>query len=69
MLGAIGYKAKKDLKAAIGRRLNFTETIMFGQEFPESGNGQVTVVGPCAYTSRKWFAQVKIENGLIAKVS
>ena len=69
MLGAIGYKAKKDLKAAIGKRLNFTETSMFGQEYPAGGTGQVTVVGPCAYTSRKWYATVQLENGLIKKVS
>jgi hypothetical protein len=66
MLGAT-YKAKKDLKAAIGKPLRYVETSMFGPEFKD--NGKFPVVGPCPYTNRKWYAQVTMVNGLIAKVS
>jgi hypothetical protein len=39
---------------------------MFGPEYKP--DGQFAVVGPSAY-ERKWFATVKMVNGLIAKVS
>jgi hypothetical protein len=67
MLGAVGYKTKKELKACIGKPLRFLETSMFGAEYTD--NGRVTVVGPDAYRKRSWFANVEIENGLIKKVS
>ena len=66
MLGALGYKAKKDLKAAIGRPLHYVETSMFGLEF--NPNGKNYVVGPCAYTARKWYAGVYCADGIITKV-
>ena len=67
MMGVSGYKTKKDLKAAIGKPLNYVETSMFGAEYKETG--KFCVVGPCAYTNRKWYAEVVMENGLIKKVS
>ncbi len=67
MLGAFGYKAKKDLKAAIGKKLNYQETSYHGDEYKD--NGKFCIVGPCAHTNRKWFAEVTMENGLIKKVS
>ncbi|HEY4964242.1 MAG TPA: hypothetical protein VIH90_06100 [Candidatus Saccharimonadales bacterium] len=60
------YKAKKDLKASIGKPLNYGETSIFGPEFKATGT--FCVVGPSEY-SRKWFASVTMENGLIKKVS
>lgn len=60
------YKYKKDLKAAIGKQLSFTETSIFGKEYAE--NGLVCVVGPSA-TNRKWYAEVTMKNNLIEKVS
>lgn len=57
------YKSKKELKAAIGQPLRYIETSFFGPEYRE--NGTFCVVGP----SCKWFAQVTMQNGLIAKVS
>lgn len=65
MLGA-SYPTKKALKEAVGQALRYVETSMFGAEF--KADGTFTVVGPCAYTNRKWFATVTIENGIIAKV-
>jgi hypothetical protein len=67
MMGVSGYKTKKDLKAAIGKRIRVVETSMFGPEY--KSDGQFTVVGPCAYTDRKWYATVTMENDLIKKVS
>ena len=64
MMGA-NYKTKKDLKAAIGQRLKYTETSMFGEEYKE--NGSFCVVGPSP-TVRKWYAEVTMKDGLIFKV-
>ena len=66
MMGA-SYKTKKDLKAAIGEPLRYVETSFFGPEYKT--DGKITVVGPCAYTNRKWYATVTMVNGLISKVS
>jgi hypothetical protein len=65
-LAAAGYKTKKDLKAAIGKPLGYNETSMFGPEYKR--DGKFAVVGPSAY-ERKWFAEVTMKEGLIAKVS
>jgi hypothetical protein len=65
MMAAI-YKTKKALKESVGSELNYSETSMFGAEFRE--NGSFCVVGPSAY-QRKWFANVTMKDGVIAKVS
>ena len=66
MMGAT-YKTKKELKKNVGNKLNYAETSIFGPEYKETGT--FCVVGPCAYTNRKWYAQVTMENGLIKRVS
>lgn len=63
---AAHYKTKQDLKAAVGQPLRYEETSLFGTEFKE--NGTFPVVGPSSL-SRKWFAQVTMENGRIKKVA
>lgn len=63
---ANNYKTKKALKSAVGQPLMASETSLYGNEWKD--NGQVTVVGPCAYTNRKWFATVKLEGGIIKEV-
>ena len=63
---AAHYKHKKDLKAAIGERLNYQETSLFGAEF--KADGKFCVVGPGAY-QRNWFAEVTMKDSLIAKVT
>ena len=65
MIAAAGYKAKKDLKAAIGQPLRYSETSLFGTEYKE--NGSFSVVGPSAY-DRKWYATVTMKDGKIEKV-
>ena len=64
MMSAL-YKTKKALKEAVGTPLNFQETSFFGQEYRR--NGTFAVVGPSA-TNRKWFAEVTMKDGIIAKV-
>ena len=65
MMGA-AYPTKKALKASIGQELKYIETSFFGPEY--TANGSFTVVGPSPL-ARKWFAEVTMVNGLIAKVS
>jgi len=65
-LGVSGYRYKKDLKASIGKPLNYVETSMFDPEYTD--DGRFVVVGPDAYRKRSWFATVTMENGIIAMV-
>mgnify|MGYP003647839851 CR=1 FL=1 len=65
MLGA-SYKTKKSLKESIGKRLHYVETSMFGREYV--ADGTFPVVGPCPHTNRKWWAEVTMKDGKIAKV-
>lgn len=74
----LGYTApsKKAIADAIksgdvnNRLLNFTarmqETSMYGPEY--HGDGSYTVVGPDAYTSRKWYGTLTVQNGRVVKV-
>lgn len=64
MMGA-NYKSKKDLKAAVGQPLRYTETSMFGAEY--KADGTFCVVGPSPH-ERKWFAEVTMCGGKITKV-
>ena len=65
MMGA-SYKTKKALKEPVGQSLRYVETSMFGEEY--KANGTFCVVGPSPL-QRKWFAEVTMKDGLIAKVS
>lgn len=64
----LGYSkpTKKALKESIGQLFTPIETSMFGNEY--TGDGKYTVVGPCPYTKRNWFAEVKVVGGLITQV-
>ena len=66
MMGVQGYKLKKDLKASVGKSLNYIETSAFGSEYKK--NGTFPVVGPDAYTKRDWYATVTMKDGLVEKV-
>jgi hypothetical protein len=59
------YPSKKALKESVGKPLNYSETSFFGLEFKENGSFCVADGSP----SRKWFAQVTMKDGVIAKVS
>lgn len=60
------YPTKKKLKECVGKPLRYEETSMFGLEY--KADGEFCVVGPGAY-NRKWYATVRMANGLISKVS
>lgn len=64
----VRYDSKKDLKAAVGQRLSYLETSMFGAEYRD--NGTLTVAGRPHLTGmkREFFAQVTMKNGIIEKV-
>ena len=64
MMGA-SYKTKKDLKAAVGQPLRYIETSFFGEEYKSTG--RFCVVGPSP-TDRKWYAEVTMQDGRIARV-
>lgn len=57
------YLTKKQLKAAVGQRLRYTETSMFGPEYQENGN-----ITGCNHPKRSWFANITMKEGIIAKV-
>ena len=60
------YLTKKALKESVGQSLRYIETSMFGAEFQSTGT--FAVVGPSP-TNRKWFAEVTMQDGKIAKVA
>lgn len=64
----VRYDSKKDLKAAVGQRLKYTEVSMFGAEYRD--NGTLTVAGRPHITGmkREFFANVTMKDGLIVKV-
>lgn len=59
------YPTKKALKENIGKPLRYQETSMFGNEYRE--DSWLTGVGPSAY-ERRWYANVLVQDGEIAKV-
>lgn len=69
MLGA-SYKTKKALKDKVledpNHMLRYVETSFFGVEYRPTGT--FCVVGPCAHTNRKWYAQVTMAENRIIKV-
>ena len=62
------YASKKDLKASVGQRLKYIETSIFGNEYQSTGylvganRPHVTGIG------REFFAEVKMQDGLIQSV-
>ena len=63
------YPSKKELKTCVGQPLRFEETSMFGAEYRE--NGKLVGCNRPHLTGhkREFFAQVVMNDGLIAKVS
>jgi hypothetical protein len=62
------YPSKKELKAAIGQPLRYTETSLFGAEY--KADGMITGANRPHITGkgREFFANVMMENGLIKSV-
>ncbi len=63
-----GYATKKELKAAIGTRLQYRETSMFGEEYRATGSFVVARRPHMLGGGREFFAQVTMRDGLIAEV-
>jgi hypothetical protein len=65
----VRYNSKKDLKEAVGQKLKYTETSMFGPEYKD--NGTLTVAGRPHITGmkREFFAEVTMKDGIIQKVT
>jgi len=65
----LNYKSKKELKAAIGQPLRYTETSMFGAEFKSDGTfcgaHRPQVDGSAG---REFFAEVTMANGVITAI-
>jgi len=63
------YKSKKELKENVGQPLDYIETSLFGSEYEENGiltganRPHITGIG------REFFANVKMLNGLIFRVT
>ena len=78
----LNYFSKKDMKECVGKPLNYTETSIFGAEYPESGNGKIVGCNRPTITriskfdpvkgkrimAKEFFAAVTLKDGLIAKV-
>jgi len=62
---AANYGTKAQLKASVGKALDYTETSLFGPEYKSTGH--FPVVGP-SYDERVWYAEVVMRNGLIIGV-
>lgn len=62
------YKSKKELKENVGKPLRYIETSMFGDEYVRTGRlvganrPHITGIG------REFFAEVTMQDGLIASV-
>ena len=66
----LNYKSKKELKEQVGKRLDYTETSVFGAEYKSDG----IIVGSNRPHStnnkgREFFAEVSLKNNLIKKVN
>ena len=63
-----GYDTKKQLKASVGKELDYLETSIFGPEY--KSNGMLTVANRPHITGRgrEFFAQVFMKDDLIEKV-
>ena len=64
------YSSKKELKANIGKKLNYIETSIFGAEYKSNG----ILVGSnrpnsTSNSGREFFAEVTLKNNLIVKVN
>jgi hypothetical protein len=65
----VNYPTKKELKAAIGTPLKYTETSMFGAEYNANAAGQAVAHRPHLQGGREYFAQIWLKDGILVKVS
>ena len=64
----VRYNTKKELKEAVGQKLKFLETSLFGAEY--ASDGTLTVAGRPHITglAKEFFANVTMKDGLIVSV-
>jgi hypothetical protein len=62
------YASKKDLKASVGKPLRYIETSMFGAEYKPSGMLTGANRPHITGKGREFFAQVTMNDGIIASV-
>ncbi len=62
------YASKKDCKAAIGQRLKYVETSMFGPEYRPDGVLTVCNRPHMTHMGREWFGNVTMSGGIIVSV-
>jgi len=62
------YPSKKVMKECIGQRLKYRETSLFGEEY--KSNGRLVGCNRHHITEhkREFYAEVRMENGVIAQV-
>ena len=65
----VHYASKKELKAAVGEPLRYTETSMFGPEYRDDGTLTVARRPHLQGGGREFFANVVMKEGLIHAVS
>ena len=65
-----GYASKKELKAAVGEKLKYIETSMFGEEYKADGSFSVAHHPSLGYNREgcEFFARVTMKDGKILKV-
>ena len=72
----VNYKSKKDLKNNIGKKLDYTETSLFGVEYKSNGTFSAcnrpsinaTLINRGILKAREFFTTITMENDLIKKV-
>ena len=61
-----GYASKKELKAAVGKKLKYIKTSMFGEEY--KADGSFWVAPRPTINGREFVARVTMKKGKISKV-
>ena len=72
----VNYKSKKDLKNSIGKKLDYTETSLFGNEYKSNGKFSACnrpsintiLINRGILKAREFFTTITMENDLIKKV-
>ena len=65
----VHYQTKKDLKAAVGQPLKYSETSIFGEEYRSNGTFTVARRPHLQGGGREFWALVTMKDGLIYKVA
>lgn len=70
MMLLTGYASKKELKASLGKPLEYVETSIFGEEYTPNGTF-CAAHRPRQYNrkGREFFAEITMANGVIVKVT